>query len=401
MVDLATLLVVTIFATALSGVLLTYAWATNRHTPALALWAVGYLIAAVGLAMILARGQIANVWTIDVANALVIAAYGIIWMGARQFNNRRTPMVYVLIGPAIWLLAYQLEAFYASMPARVVLVSFLLLCYTVLTGYEFWCCNRKLSSAWPLIVILGLHAALFGSRVLWPGWMVLALTGSSNPLSVVALFSFELLFHSLCAAFLLAFLAKERRELYYRQESMIDPLTGIWNRRAFLDGAMRKLNRAAVEGTSVAVIAFDLDRFKSINDRYGHLAGDRILLGVSAAVSEALRPGDLFARMGGEEFALLLADLQAADAAVVVERLRQRIAALAIDFDTSRLRTTASFGVAIARPQTDLEALMAAADHALYRAKELGRNRIEFATAMSVVTDRGSVPSRYVRTRLR
>jgi diguanylate cyclase (GGDEF)-like protein len=401
MVDLATLLVVTIFATALSGALLAYAWATNRHTPALALWAVGYLLAAVGLALILARGTIANVWSIDVANALVIVAYGIIWTGARRFNNRRTPLVYVLIGPAIWLLAYQLDAFYASMPARVALVSFLLLCYTVLTGFEFWCSNRKLSSAWPLIAILGLHAALFASRILWPGWMVLAFVGSSNPLSVVALFSFELLFHSLCAAFLLAFLAKERREQYYRQESMIDPLTGIWNRRAFLDGGMRKLDRAVVEGTTVALIAFDLDRFKSINDRYGHLAGDQILLGVCAVVSEALRPGDLFARMGGEEFALLLADLQPADAAAIVERLRQRIAALAIDFDTSRLRTTASFGIAIARPQAGLQTLMAAADHALYRAKELGRNRIEFATATLSTTDRGSVGPRYVRTRSR
>jgi hypothetical protein len=102
MVDLPTLLIVTVFATALSGVLLVYAWFTNRHTPALMLWAIGYLMAA-ALALIPAREKIADIWSIDFANALAITAYGIMWAGARHF-----------------------DAYLASMTASVASVSFLL-----------------------------------------------------------------------------------------------------------------------------------------------------------------------------------------------------------------------------------------------------------------------------------
>src|SRR5579859_2927695 len=102
MVDLPTLFAVAVFAYVLSGGMLIYAWVTNRHTPALALWALGYLAASAGLALILARGQIDDVWSIDIANALLILAYGILWMGARSLNNRKTPSAYVLLGPVVW-----------------------------------------------------------------------------------------------------------------------------------------------------------------------------------------------------------------------------------------------------------------------------------------------------------
>jgi diguanylate cyclase (GGDEF)-like protein len=385
MVDLPTLLAVTVLATGISGVLLIFAWFTNQRTPALALWATGYVMSAVGLALIVARGQIDDFWSIDMANALLITAYGIVWTGARSFNGRSTPGAYILLGSAAWLLARQFDVFQSSVTARIAFVSALVFGYTALTGLEFWRSDRKLSSCWPLIAIIGLHAAVFLSRVFWPGWMVQMLTGRQPALSVMALFSFELLFHSFCAAFLLAFLVKERREQHYKRASLVDPLTGIWNRRAFLDQASRNLSRAAMNRQAVAFIAFDLDRFKSINDSYGHLAGDKILCGFGSVVTEALRPGDVFGRIGGEEFACLLGDVSPAGAAMIAERLRERVADMEVDFGPSRLRTTVSLGVVIAtRPQPDLEALMSAADRALYRAKECGRNRVEFAKLSSV-----------------
>jgi diguanylate cyclase (GGDEF)-like protein len=385
MVDLPTLFAVTIFANAMSGVLLIYAWFTNRHTPALALWAIGYLVATTGMTLIVARGTIGDFWSIDIANALVIAAYGIVWMGARSFNNRKTPVLYVLVGPATWLVVCQFEALHSSISARIVVVSFLLFCYTLLTGFEFWRGDRKLSSCWPLIVVIGIHAVVFLSRILWPGWVVERLTGRYITLSVFAFVSFELLFHTFCAAFLLAFLVKERREGGYKRASLVDPLTGVWNRRAFLDYASRQLSRAASDNLPVALIAFDLDQFKTINDSYGHLAGDRLLCSFCDVVSEALRSGDVFGRIGGEEFACLLADVSGVDAAAVAERLRCRFANTEINCGSSRLRATVSSGVALAgRPHPDLEALMSAADRALYRAKELGRNRVELSKTIFV-----------------
>jgi diguanylate cyclase (GGDEF)-like protein len=400
MIDLPTLLIVTVFATALSGALLVYVWLTNRHTPALVLWAIGYLMAATALALILAREKIADTWSIDFANTLAITAYGIIWAGARQFDNRRTPLAYILIGPAIWLLARHFDTYFASMTANVGLVSVLLFCYTALTGYEFWRGSRKLYSGWLLIMVIGIHAALFLSRVFWPDWILHALTGSQPVMSVFVVSGFELLFSSFYMPFLFAFVVKERREQFYRRESLIDPLTGIANRRAFLVGASRQLQRAAIDGQTVAFIAFDLDRFKTINDSYGHSAGDHILRAVCDVVTKTLRPGDLFGRIGGEEFACLLADITPVGAAAAAERLRNQIANLEVEFAATQLSVTASLGVAIARqPRPDLDALMAAADRALYQAKEFGRNRVELAKLSIGTPDRDSPASHHVRTR--
>jgi diguanylate cyclase (GGDEF)-like protein len=378
MVDVPTLIAVAVSAKVVSGVLLIYAWVTNRHTPALALWAIGFLVASAATALIITEERIGDVRLIDIADTLLIAAYALLWMGARSFNNRKAPVAYLLVAPAAWFLFRQLEVLHFSNSTRIVVVSSILLFCLVLTGFEFWRSNRSLPSCWPLIVIIGIQAAVFLSRILWPGWMLRALTGPSPAISVLSVFFFELLFQTLFAAFLLAFLVKERREEHYRRAALIDPLTGIWNRRAFLEYASRNMSRAAIDKRAVALISFDLDRFKFINDRYGHQAGDRMLCGFCNVVTEALRPGDLFGRIGGEEFACLLVDISSADAVAIAERLRCRFAQMGIYSGSCLLRATVSSGVAMAeRSQPDVEALMSAADRALYRAKELGRNRVE------------------------
>jgi diguanylate cyclase (GGDEF)-like protein len=378
MVDFSTLVAVAVSAKGISSVLLIYAWVTNRHTPALALWAIGFLVSSVATPLIVIEGRIGDVRSIDIADALLIGAYGLLWMGARSFNDRKSPVACLFVGPAVWLFIRQLEVWHFSDSIRIVFISSILLCCLVLTGFEFWRSNRDLPSRWPLILIIGLQAVVFLSRLLWPGWMLRALSGPSANISVIAVFFFELLFQTVFSAFLLAFLTKERSEERYRRAALVDPLTGIWNRRAFLQYASRHLSRAAIDKQAVALIAFDLDRFKFINDRYGHQAGDRMLCSFCNMVTEALRPGDLFGRIGGEEFACLLADVSPADAIAVAERLRCRFASMEIYSGSSLLRATVSSGVAMAgQLQPDLEALMSAADRALYRAKELGRNRVE------------------------
>jgi diguanylate cyclase (GGDEF)-like protein len=383
MFDLPALVAVAVSVKCISGALLIYAWVTNRHTPALALWAIGFLVASAATALILTEERIGNVRLIDIADALLIGAYGLLWMGARSFNNRKTPVTYLLVAPAAWFLFRQLEVLHFSDSTRIVIVSSILLCCLVLTGFEFWRSNTDLPSRWPLIGVIGIQAAVLLSRVFWPGWMLRALTGRSPSISVIALTLFILLFHTVFAAFLLAFLMKERRERYYRRAALVDPLTGIWNRRGFLAYASRHLSRAAIDKRAVALIAFDLDHFKFINDTYGHLAGDLMLSSFSNVVTNALRPGDLFGRIGGEEFACLLVDVSAADAVTTAERLRCRFANMEIDSGSSRLRATVSAGVATAvQPPPDLESLMLAADRALYRAKTLGRNKVEHEKAI-------------------
>jgi diguanylate cyclase (GGDEF)-like protein len=383
MVDLSTLIAVAVFAKGVSAVLLIYAWFTNRHTPALALWAIAFLVASAGTALFVTEERIGDVRLIDIADALLIGAYGLLWMGARSFNSRRTPVIYLLVAPAAWFLVRQLEVWHFSDAARIVLVSTILLCCLLLTGFEFWRSNRSLPSRWPMIAIIGVQAAVFLSRILWPGWMLRLLAGHHSP-AITLLILFELLFQTFFAAFLLAFLVKERREDHFRQASLVDPLTGIWNRRAFLKFASRRLNRAAIDKQAVALISFDLDHFKYINDRYGHLAGDRMLRSFCDVVTAALRSTDLFGRIGGEEFACLLVNVSTMDAVATAERLRCRFADSEIYSGSTPLRATVSSGVAMTgQPQPDLEALMSAADRALYRAKELGRNRVELEKTIS------------------
>jgi diguanylate cyclase (GGDEF)-like protein len=394
MVDLSTLIAVAVFAKGVSGVLLIYAWFTNRHTPALALWAIAFLLASGGTALFVTEERIGDVRLIDIADALLIGAYGFMWMGARSFNDRRTPVAYLLVAPAAWFLVRQLEVWHFSDATRVVLVSMILLSCLLLTGFEFWRSNRSLPSRWPMIAIIGVQAAVFLSRILWPGWMLRLLAGHHSA-AVTLLILFELPFQTFFAAFLLAFLVKERSEEYFRQASLVDPLTNIWNRRAFLEFASRRLNRAAIDKQAVALISFDLDHFKYINDEYGHLAGDQMLCSFCDVVAEALRAGDLFGRIGGEEFACLLVNVSTMDAVAIAERLRCRFANTEIYSGSTPLRATVSSGVAMTgQPQPNLAALMSAADRALYRAKELGRNRVELEKTMLLDAKGESEPIR-------
>lgn len=386
-IDLETLLVMAFFASAMSAALLAYAWFLHRHATAIALWAIAYLVGAASIILVIARDSIDDFWFIDVANALMISSFGIMWMGARNFNGRGTPMLYVLIGVVVWLSACQIEAFYISAPARIALLSAINLAYTTLTVYEFWRYSEKqLMSRWPLIVILSGHGTILISRIVWPGWLLLRMVGRSSAWSLTAFVSFEVLFYTFCAAFLLSIIVEERSELRYKRASLVDQLTGVLNRRGFTEYAVRKLTRMAANRQPAALIAFDLDRFKVLNDTYGHPAGDRVLCAFCEVVRAALRPDDLFGRIGGEEFDCLLTNLSQADAFAIVERIRGQFANHEISVGPIKLRASVSAGVAFAEQNDwDLPALMLEADQMLYLAKRHGRNRIETAPPALVI----------------
>ncbi|MFA9216196.1 MAG: diguanylate cyclase [Sphingomonadaceae bacterium] len=158
-----------------------------------------------------------------------------------------------------------------------------------------------------------------------------------------------------------------------------DYLTGILNRRAFTAAGNQRLRRAQEQQLSLAVILFDVDHFKAVNDRYGHDVGDQVLIQISAMVRTELRDGEVLARYGGEEFVVMPGHCDLATAHVVAERLRRAIAAAPLRLANGQLLTvTASFGVAASdQPQTTLDSLFQAADLALYRAKHRGRNCVE------------------------
>jgi diguanylate cyclase (GGDEF)-like protein len=161
-----------------------------------------------------------------------------------------------------------------------------------------------------------------------------------------------------------------------RQLANRDPLTGLSNRRDFVEQASRRI----AAGEWATVVLFDIDHFKRINDTHGHPAGDDTLRQLARLCTGLLRPTDLFARWGGEEFILLLLSNEPSVTLQVVERLRGRIADMTVHSGGERIRVTASFGVAsCAGSSCVLETLIEQADQAMYRAKRGGRNRIELA----------------------
>ena len=158
--------------------------------------------------------------------------------------------------------------------------------------------------------------------------------------------------------------------------SSTDSLTGLPNRRAFMEASERELHRAARTGQHCSVVMVDLDHFKQVNDRHGHAAGDAMLKAAASSLRSVLRDEDVVARWGGEEFIIFLPNTDGAAALSVAEKARLTLATAARTGDGGTGRVTGSFGIATHRAGQSLESTIAAADRALYRAKEAGRNRV-------------------------
>lgn len=165
-------------------------------------------------------------------------------------------------------------------------------------------------------------------------------------------------------------------QLALRRIAAIDSLTGISSRRAFKEDAQKFVTLAKRHRYALSCISFDIDHFKAVNDTYGHPGGDQVLVAVSNAVSGLLRQSDLFGRLGGEEFAVILPHTDGARAMEVADKLRLAIRALVFPGSRPPISISASFGVAALDANADdIESLLHKSDEALYEAKRSGRNR--------------------------
>lgn len=159
--------------------------------------------------------------------------------------------------------------------------------------------------------------------------------------------------------------------------SQIDALTQIYNKRAFLEKMEETFKRAKLMEIPLSLIVFDLDKFKNVNDTYGHQAGDFVLKQLSTLVKQQLRPGDFFARFGGEEFTLLLGGTEKSIALDVAERIRATIERFDFRYEGTKLPVTVSLGVsALEKSMEKWEDLFELADKASYQSKQNGRNRV-------------------------
>ncbi len=366
----------------LVGVALLYFWNRDRGSRWLLWW--GLPLALGGLVAI---PYMHGSWRDD----LLVAALGgatritllaAVWQGARVFGHRPAQWLPVVAAPVAWLALCQIPGFIESLTLRIVVASLAQGVFAALAAFELWRGRSEdLPSRRPAVAVLLSFAILMAVRVAFVNVTPLPVGALPLDPSWMALYALGVFVHGAFLGVLFITLTKERLELAQRNIALVDPLTGLLNRRALNAQIERNARQLAHGPQATAVLVLDIDHFKSVNDRYGHEIGDRVLAMFAAIAESRTRPADRLFRLGGEEFCILLPDTELREALAIGERIRRAFAAGVVETDDAE-RVTATLSIGIAATNlagADLDALLAAADAALYEAKARGRNRIVVA----------------------
>jgi diguanylate cyclase (GGDEF)-like protein len=381
--DASTLVVVATCITTLIGVFLLFV-SKRDSVRALAWWGAAYIIGGFSVAFWSHSGGAPGSMSSVLSHAMLLLACGMMWSAARLFHGRGVLWLPMAAGSIVWFLASNLDSFVEVSSDRVILSALIVATYTFLTAFELWRERRKTHvRRWIGIFVPILHGSIFlvpiplanllpednGLVALASGW--------------IAIFAIEALLYAVGMAFIVLVLAQDRVVHIHKTAAETDLLTGVFNRRAFLAGAHKLMSAQSKRHGEVGVLLFDLDKFKSINDRFGHAVGDDVLKLFAQTASAAIRTSDIFGRFGGEEFAIILPG-GIEEAVVVAERVRFAFEVRAVEVSGHDIHGTVSIGVTSAVVPKNFDArmideMLMRADTALYRAKENGRNRIEIS----------------------
>lgn len=351
-------------------------------------WAAAALVTGAGVAIFVLFARSAGPTSLVAGNTVLVVGISLAWAGVRRFYRRPMPTAPCAAVAAATLIGLILSTLVFHSPlVRGVVVSLAQGSLMSVIGLELLRGNnssRALGSSiagWALIACVMLHAvriAMIASG--HPQMVVVSATAIQAPM--VLEFAFlTLIFH-----FALLLMAVEQLQDELERLAGTDSLTGLANRRFFLAQGERECSRAMRSGRPFALLMMDVDCFKSINDTYGHAAGDAILKAFVDAVASCLRPTDILARYGGEEFCVLLPDTGAPVAVAVAERIRRALRERALPWRDTLISVTVSIGVAewTTDVGSDLACLVAMADEALYRAKQSGRDRVVLSDLKAV-----------------
>jgi len=372
-----TLIVADIYVMALVALLMFFAWRGGRHEPTL-----GYicLTLSIGVASTFA-GALRNMgidWVpVVLGNALLVLALAFNWTAMRVFAGRRPHWPGILAAPVIWLALCLIPSFQdaQALRLRIAINSLFTLVYIGLAMMELWRSRHAVQvSLRPALALMGIHVVIYALRIPLDDGVPFVDAGRLQFFAVVI---FETMLYAVGIAFVTLAMVRERAELEYRKASLSDPLTGIGNRRAFVQHGERLLRHCREAGRPVTLLLCDLDQFKRLNDTLGHEAGDQALISFGEVMKLRMRRQDVFGRIGGEEFACLLADADVTVAFDVAERIRNEFSSLS--FSQSGVLSV-SIGLSdTVRVGYSLDRLMSEADRALYEAKAAGRNCVRVA----------------------
>ncbi|HQS10320.1 MAG TPA: GGDEF domain-containing protein [Xanthobacteraceae bacterium] len=374
-----TLFALLVLTAAIGACLQIWAWSQARSERLLLWGGIAYAFITTGILLNAAREALPALFSQMLGTGLVIYGGGLIYAAARAFNGRQMEPLVAVAGAVMWLVACQFPDFYANTTGRITLASVLLAGYCAAAAFEFLRA-KGLPSRILLAALLIVHGIGLLLRI------PLALAQPQGPVFMFANpwfipIALENVLMLQLFAFLLVTLTKEKIAVHLRQTADTDALTGLPNRRALFVHAVSALARDARRARPSAVIVFDLDRFKYINDTYGHPVGDAVLLAFASAATTQLRAGDMAGRIGGEEFAVLLPETDGHQAAIAARRIMVTFTHLSGMVEGCESLCTASAGIASTRAGSaaNMETLLHAADRALYDAKREGHNRLSVA----------------------
>ncbi|TMJ47149.1 MAG: GGDEF domain-containing protein [Alphaproteobacteria bacterium] len=374
--DTSTLYFIATMIAAMLGVML-LVFGKNENIPALKWWGTAYLLGAASVALwSLASNMLGEVVSLAL-NAVGFVACGMVWNASRVFHGRKPNLLGLVLGAIAWIAVVMTLPPAASM-MRMTIGAGIVAVYAALTATELWTERRRaLQRRWPTMMVPVMHGFVLMLPILLGNLLHPHDVRFAGSIWVTG-FSVELVLYAVGTVFVIFMMVSERAVIAHKNAASMDPLTGMFNRRGFSEISSRLIEREANAGRPMTAMIFDIDHFKSINDRFGHPAGDEVLKLFATVVVNTLRISDLSGRIGGEEFAALL-PCPLEEGVVAAERVREAFANSGIVVEDGPVDTTVSIGVAGGPAGTELEVLLAAADTALYQAKRSGRNRVEAA----------------------
>lgn len=357
-----------------------FLWLRDRQASALLWWGIPLIIGGAGLTLYMRAGWDNDFAAIAVGNATRIFALGAIWQGVRVFNGQK-PALVRLFGPCLfWLALCFVPGVVENMLARVSIAS-ILGAYLAGAGvWDLWCHRADgLRARWSVMAVFASFTVFMTVRAVIAPWAPFPFGAAPMDPLWFALFMWIVVAHATFAGILFLVMLLERREAEQRSFAMSDPLTGLMNRRAFADFADRMERRRTGLRGSMALLVLDLDHFKSVNDRYGHEVGDRMLELFARVAEQCVRPDDQLFRMGGEEFCFALPETSMNEARAIADRVRGAFSQVTVETTAGLARSTVSIGVAASPHAVSIDLLLAAADAAVYEAKARGRDCVVVA----------------------
>ncbi|RXT56541.1 hypothetical protein B6S44_05605 [Bosea sp. Tri-44] len=379
--DLATLWYLTLGTLLVAAAMTLWERAAQaQRSRELGIWATAYGVFALGCVLAMNRSLLPGVAGPALTNVVMVFGYTLVLQGTLALDGKALRPALVaglltVIGAAWFVAGTDMgSVFWNYASALPIAIISALTALTVLRSRT----ASGLRSRPIAVAVFACHSLFYAARAFVVP-VITSFYGDGVPPVVAKITMYEAVLFTVAMPMCLLALVREEDRLQLLANVRTDFLTGLLNRQGFFELGSERLDRKGEE-ISHALLAFDLDHFKAINDTYGHDAGDSVLKLFASIAREAAGPAAMSARLGGEEFAMLLPGMGADEARDVGEDIARRFAEAAARSDGLAIAATVSVGLAVADAGgVELTELLAAADRALYRAKTLGRNRIEIA----------------------